>query len=385
VKPLRLVVGACLAAFVMSVAAQGSDAQRSGASLASIIDKLPGSEGVEKTIANLTEDIPMTVAPAAYVLGVAGEQVPRFTTFREFAVALGRGIDNEGKLVNTVSAEIAPALALKALTLEDQKSWGLRALARTTFSVVAIVNADDGKASSAYGFQSVLYSRELDQAIATAGSAKCSTASQQHLDSLKNTSTLPEVPKPSAETMKGVAECQAAIDNILNLWNQTMLAVGFGQAFSSPDSTVAGLKKANQVAWLTGSWGFGMSGATRTNEDMGGLLTLHARQERDSVAETPGGATAQMPEDVDLFGASLRIGKARFNGLLEFSERTSKISGLPDEDRRRTLLGVEYRLQDDLYLSIAIGSETGRRDGRDSDFSLANLKWGFGSDSILAK
>ena len=384
----RRIAGAALAVLATSVAAQPADAQKPEESLATVVSKFKGANGVEKTISSLTEDIPMSIAPAAYVLGVAGEQIPRFTTFRDFAVELIRGVDDEGKLVNSLSAEIAPALALKALTLEDQKNWGLRALARTTFSVVSVAGSDSDKARSAYGIQSVLYSRELDRAIATAGSAKCMSAPQQHVDSLtvgSGTTTLPGTPVPSAEVEKSVAECQTAIDNILNLWNQTMVAVGFGQAFSSPDSTVAGLKSANRVAWLTGSWGFGLSGAARTNENMGGLLTLHVRQERDGIAETPGASSAQMPEDVNLFGASLRLGKSRFNGLLEYSERDSKVSGLPDETRRRTILGVEYRLQEDLYLSFGIGSETGRRDGQDSDFSLANLKWGFGGKSILPK
>jgi len=388
-RVLRLIVGASLSALATLALAQASDAEKSKTSLSEVLSNFQPSDGVEKAISSLTEDIPMSIAPAAYVLGVAGEQIPRFTTFRDFAVELIRGVDDEGKLVNSLSAEIAPALALKALTLEDQKNWGLRALARTTFSVVSVAGSDSDKARSAYGVQSVLYSRELDRAIETAGSAECQTASQAFLDSIKlgsGSDAPPSTPTvESEETKKSVAKCQDAIDNILNLWNQTMVAVGFGQAFSSPDSTVAGLKSANRVAWLTGSWGFGLSGAARTNENMGGLLTLHVRQERDGIAQTPGAATAQMPEDVDLFGASLRLGKSRFTGLLEYSERESKIAGLSDETRRRTILGVEYRLQEDLYLSFGIGSETGRRDGQNSDFSLANLKWGFGGKSILAK
>jgi hypothetical protein len=116
---------------------------------------------------------------------------------------------------------------------------------------------------------------------------------------------------------------------------------------------------------------------------MGGLLTLHARYERDTLAKTPGAAAPQSNEDVDLYGGSLRLGKARFNGLLEHSQRKSKIAGLAGETRRRTLIGAEYRLREDLYVGFAVGAESGRRDGKNNNLSLANLKWGFGGKSLF--
>jgi hypothetical protein len=174
------------------------------------------------------------------------------------------------------------------------------------------------------------------------------------------------------------------MDSILNRWNQTMLAVGFGQAFKSSNNTISKLKKANKVGWLTGSWGFGSGEGKDANERMGGLLTAHARWERDGIAETPGAATPQSLEDATLYGISLRGGKARFNGLLELTRRTSKIASLVDERRQRTVLSLEYRIQKDLYIDFGIGSETGRRDGRNSGMALANLKWGFGGKPILA-
>ena len=361
-------------------------------SLTSAIAKLKGNEGVSKAISSLSEDIPMTTAPAAYVLGIAGDQVPRYTTFRAFATALVHGVGKDGKSINSVSAEIAPLLALKVLTLEDQRDWARRALARTTFSVVTTEAKGEETARSAYGLQSVLYSHELDQAINLAGSPACTAAADQFLESLKpgapapvlDPSGLPAVPGADDALKRRVAECQTAIDNILNRWNQTMVALGFGQAFKSADNSVSGLKKANQVAWLTGSWGFGSGSGRDANERLGGLLTLHARLERDGIADTPGASAPQMAEDADLFGASLRYGKSRFNGLLEYSHRRSRISGLADENRRRTVIGVEYRLKEDLYLSFGVSSETGRRDGNNTNLALANLNWGFGDKAILA-
>lgn len=379
----KIAAGGVVLALATAAHAQGT----SGNSLADTLKKFRGNEAVSEVVSALTEDIPMTTAPAAYVLGVSGEQVPRYTTFREFAVGVVRGFDNEGKFTNSISAEIAPALALRVLTLEDQTSFGWRALARTTFSLVSVPGGNDKPASTAYGLQSVLYSREMDQALDAAGSPACGAVQKAAIDSWRNpprdAQGLP-LPAPiTPEQKKAIEDCQTMIDGILNRWNQTTVIVGFGQAFRSPDNDISGLKKANRVGWLTGSWGFAMGSAPRTNEHMGGLLTLHARYERDTLAKTPGAATPQSNEDVDLFGAGLRLGKARFNGLLEHSQRKSRIAGLADETRRRTLIGAEYRLREDLYVGFAVGAESGRRDGKNNNLSLANLKWGFGGKSLF--
>lgn len=378
---------ACASAAAAPVQAQPAE------SLSSLLVKLRDNDEVGKVKKSLTEDVPMTTAPAAYVLGIAGDEVPRATTFRSFATGLARGVGKDGKLGNAVAAEVSPLLALKVLSLDDQRDPVRRALARTTFSVVSTQGGGSSdKARSAYGIQSVLYSHELDRALALAGSAECTSAAQRFLGSLTvgappprlDPGGLPATPVADEALRKQVGACQSAIDGILNRWNPSMLAFGFGQAFKSPDNTVAGLKKANKVAWLTGSLGFGSGADRAANERMGGLLTLHSRLERDGIAETPGAAAARMTEDADLLGASLRIGKARFNGVFEYSQRKSKIAGMADENRRRTVIGVETRLREDLYLSFAVASETGRRDGRNSGLTLANLNWGFGDKAIFA-
>jgi len=382
-----------LAGVILLAAAAANAADTTGSenepSLTQAIVDLKGNAEVAKTISALTEDVPMTTAPAAYVLGVSGDQVPRYTTFRTFAAGVERGIGKDGEIANAVTAEIAPLLALKVLNLEDQKGWARRALARTTFSVATTQANGNTHAQGAYGIHSVLYSRELDGAIDRAASAECRSAAKRFLASQPAVGTAvgnlpPPLPKPlSADELAKVESCQVAIDDILNRWNQTMVAVGFGQAFKAPNDSVGGLKRANKVAWITGSYGFGSGSGRDANRRMGGLLTLHARWERDGIADTPDAAVPQMPEDADLIGASLRGGKSYFNGLVEFSRRTSKISGLTDERKRRLVFGAEYQIQKDLYVSFAIGSESGRRDGKNSGLALANLKWGFGDKPIL--
>jgi hypothetical protein len=370
-------------------AAAAADSAASAPSLTQAIINLKGNKAVSDVISQLTEDVPMTTAPANYVLGVSGSEVPRYTTFRTFATGVQRAVGKDGKIANAVSAEIAPLLALEVLTLEDQTNWAMRALSRTTFSIATVAGAGDKSASSAYGLHSVLYSRELDRAIDMVATNECRTAGKDYLDSLPPVggsvgTGVPASPKPlTAEQRAKVEKCQTAIDSILNRWNQTMVAVGFGQAFKSTENKASTLKRANKVAWLTGSWGFGSGESKDANERVGGLLTAHARSERDGIADTPAAATPQSLEDANLYGISLRVGKARFNGLIEHSRRTSKIAGLVDERRQRTVVGLEYRLQKDLYIDFGIGSESGRRDGKNSGMALANLKWGFGGKPML--
>jgi hypothetical protein len=354
------------------------------------IANLKGDADVQNILDSFNSDIPTSTSPATFVLGAAGEQVPRYSSFREFAAGIGQGLDANGKILKSVSGEIAPFLAIGTITLQDQVNPIKRILSRTTFSVASTIGSDnDTKAS--YGLQSVLYSMEMDQALAAAGSQDCARAG----DKLNETKPPPQHPPGGEfppvvtideETQRLIDSCGKSIDNIVKRWNQTAIMIGFGQAFNTDNSEVSHLKQANKVVWVTASLGWDQNRKTKANgpSELGGLLTIHARTERDNEIVFSSD-NSQHLENANIFGANLRYGTSRFAGLLEYSYRRGKVSGYETENRRRYLLGGEYRLMSDLYISLGIGTDTGSRDRKNQPFSLANLKWGFGTTPIIAR
>lgn len=115
-------------------------------------------------------DMPVTTAPATFVLGAAGQAVPRVSTFRAFSAQFARAFDAQGNLTNAVAAEIAPALALGKIRWEDIVGNQLaRIAARTTVSFASKASANGNPSQGAFGIQSVLYSKEMDSVLLCTG------------------------------------------------------------------------------------------------------------------------------------------------------------------------------------------------------------------------
>ena len=104
---------------------------------------------------------------------------------------------------------------------------------------------------------------------------------------------------------------------------------------------------------------------------------------RERVAD-PADATRQLQELATLAGLNLRAGTRRVGFLAEVSARRASTESLGRETVRRRVLGLDYRIAPDLYVSLGAGSEGGRRDGKSPGFGTLNVKWGFGDKPIIA-
>ena len=344
-----------------------------GASAAA--EKVPLSTVVSDTVI----DMPVTTAPAVFLLGASGQQVPRLSTFREFGTQVARAYDDSGKLSNAVAAEIAPSLALGHTTWERiVSSWPTRALSRTTVSFATKVGENNGAKQTALGLQSILYSREMDDVLVLAAADRCRGAALSLDDSAPGKE--PSVAEPmSAEVLALVEKCKEEIAGILTKWNQTMLAVGAGRVFSTGNTPAVSAADASAY-WLTASYGGDLGKEKlKTGKRLGYLLTAHVRHMRNAAMKDPAGNDILARQRVA--GLNLRYGNPRLAGIAEYSILRSSAPGLRLDDRKRALLGLEYKVDDGMYLTLGVASDN--QAGQSKRSMLANFNWGIAKSSVI--
>jgi len=398
-----VIAARCLSAaglVLLTQAAIGATAAESAAPAASdaasaesdLLTKFKPANAVGDLIKSLTADMPVTTPPASFLLGAAGTDVPRVSTFRALGLQLSNAVGDDGKIKTTTAAEINPLLATGPVTWTRYRADPfVQVLTRTTLSVAVQPGNDTAGARSALGLQSVLYSKEVPEAIAAASSGDCAlvatklqaAAATPPASQAFPTPAQPRVPLPpgSEEAYKA---CKDSVEGLLTKWNPTAVTIGLGQAYQSKDSSVSGLHHSTAAAWLTVSLGHDFDDVKTPVQDRLGLgLTLHARRTIHGQATDPADSSVQVDEASNLYGANLRGGWPGKALLLEWSLRTSKAPPLADERRKRLVAAFEYRVMADLYLSAGIGSDIGRRDGQNQKLALMGLKWGFSSESVL--
>jgi hypothetical protein len=347
---------------------------------ASCLAEEPGKkQALDEAIKSAVVDMPITTAPAAFLIGASGEKVLRAQSFRPFAAGVARAYNERGELANAVAAEIAPALAMQRYTWDDIVANPVsRVLARTTVSFATRVGKNTEGDQTAIGVQSILYSKEMDEVIKLASAPECLTSLN---DSVMDR-TRPTAPgsklELSPETIEKISKCQDKIAGKLNKWNQTMFAMGFGRSVRSEQRTEQKKYDDTSGVWLTASIGGDVDHAESIPEDtkIGYGLTFHVRKMFKELVKDD--ADKDVQSDRLIRGVNLRYGNGILAGILEYSYTTSKSAGISNS--RRALLGLEYRITNDVYLTLASTRDSGRND---QTSMLANLKFAIGKSSAI--
>lgn len=329
-----------------------------------------------------TVDMPTSTPPASFLLGASGENVPRLTSFRAFASQAARAYDSKGNVANAVGVEIAPALAMGRMTWTDvTTSQANRIWSRTMVSFATKAKSGDSPSQSAIGLQSILWAPAMDRVLQTMASEQCTGVASTVDTTLPGE---PGSPKPalSEEQLKRIEACQKKIDAQLTKWNQPMLSVGAGRTFASSDGASGQDSKNSSAFWVTGAYGADVD--TKVDEPdpitrRGYLLTAHFRQTTNVAARAVDGNDAFAKQK--LVGLNARYGNAKLAGIGEYSILKSKASGSEFNDRKRAVLGLEYKIDKDLYLTLGVARDSGADPKKQS--VLANLNWGFSKDPIL--
>lgn len=343
------------------------------------------ARGADNSLKSMTEnatiDMPVTTAPATFLLGASGQQVPRLSSFRTFATQVSRAYNENGKIANAVAAEIAPVLAIGRTSWDEIVDSQLtRILSRTTFSFASKVGSNNSENKTAIGVQSILYSLEMDSVILFAATSACRSAASSiselppPIDPKENQS--PTLPK---EVVEKIQECQTKIDGLLTKWNQTMIAIGGGKVFSSTDDAKLADPDSSSF-WITGSYGHDLeSDKIPSQLRKGYLVTGHYRvlsnvRSSDSVNKN-------ILARQRIAGINLRYGNGKWAAVAEYSRITSKGEGIKLADHNRSILGMEYQLAKDAYLTLGAANDSYSSQSKRS--LLANLNWGFSKESSI--
>ena len=383
---LLLALGAWLPLSAWAQEAAAPPPAAASSALTDALIKAHNTQAISEMLKAMTVEMPVTTSPATFVLGAASTVVPRVSTFREFATEISNGVGQDGKIARSVAAEINPLLSLGPVSWRDyQASTMTRVLTRTTLSFATLAGESGNAAKAAFGVQSVLYSAEAQQAIDEAGRGNCAAIAKAFLSSDLPKKIIVGELVPMVQVADEAKEaCKQKVQGLLTKWNPTSVSVGFGQALQSDSGKATGLSRASTMAWLTGTLGIdGGSAETAVEQRFGAGLTAHLRRSVNERIADPADATASLNENATLAGLNLRLGNRKLAGLFEASLRHGRSPGMDIEKRKRYVIGLEYRINKDLYLVAAGGGDAGRRDGKSDRIGLMNLKWGFSPETLL--
>ena len=342
------------------------------------------SQALGELIKQATVAMPIATAPASFLLGASGENVPRLASFREFSTQAARAYDEKGNIANAVAVEVAPALAMGTTSWEDiTKSQTMRVWSRTMVSFATKVGSDKAGPQSAVGLQSILWAPAMDSALAMAGTDKCRGIINSVSDALPVIDPATGKPKPAdiSDARKKLAEdCQVKIDGLLTKWNQPMVAIGGGRSFAGTPETGKPKAKDQSSYWLTAAYGADTGDQASVESRTGFLVTGHLRRTtRVSTTATDGTETDARQQ---LQGVNGRYGNSRLAILAEYSVTKSKAAGFDFKDRKRSIIGLEFKLgSEDMYLTLGTARDTGLPEAKQS--VLAQFHWGFGSSPTL--
>jgi hypothetical protein len=349
-----------------------------------------------KSLRTFQTDMPLNTPPAFVVLGIAPGDIPRASSAREFVGQIARGVDASGKIKTGLAGEIS---LYKLLSSEKSLPLGQyrddpakRLLANTTVSFATPTESGGSSGAFALGLQTT-WIDQLDPA--TTNLPDCfKRIAQATFERLRGRDTVVIGSGGVAEAVKLSAEDQATIKTSLDKavplcfkdyapTSGFRFGTGIGQAYSADGGAASALKKASTVYWATGSYTLG----NLTTGDDGTLLPnrraeafTHIRWHKNQQTAAPSG-TGTVLTDSRVLAAKLRFSNTAqtFSGLVEASRHRNSIFGFADENVTRRVFGIEVRIAKDTWFFVGSGGERGRRDGKDSRFGLANLKFGSAS------
>lgn len=328
-----------------------------------------------------TVPMPITTAPASFLLGASGENVPRLASFRDFTTQAARAFDERGRVANSVAVEVAPALAMGRTSWDDIVGSAVaRAWSRTLVSFATKVDGDAGGARSALGLQTILWAPAMDAALAKMARPDCRSVmlgvntDPPEFDA--DGKPIPASVKPAAEQLMN--KCQVDIDALLTKWNQPMLALGAGRGFGERGASAT---PDPSSIWVTGAWGSDVGSAQDAAAvRLGYLVTAHLRRTSGVLATARDGSEVEARQR--LAGVNARFGNARMAFIAEYSATRSRAAGFSFDERRRSVLGLEFKLgREDMYLTLGTARDTGLPQAQQS--ALARFHWGFGQQPTL--
>jgi hypothetical protein len=313
-------------------------------------------------------DIPLTspTSPAAKLIGVEGRITPTIETPSQFGVQILNGLDNSGNFNTGIATDLLPYVLIRgnALTLEDYKKSDLqRFLSNIKLSIATTKAMDNvGAARAGLGLEFTIlnegdlrrdsiYSEEikaaLDEPLKKIRDAKTPLTPAEKQEILNSSD-------PNVKKVKMKAEQRAAQKPI---WTAAL-----GQSWVSPTGLYSDLRGEGMGFWTT--YRMGTGGDSQ--------LILHASARNGEQLQLPNKTSVSANTLVG--GIRYQTGNSNFRFSLETAYNRENQNGQQINDYLSFGIGVEPRLYDNSWLSLAFSTTSGRQNGNDFQFKTG-IKW----------
>jgi hypothetical protein len=310
-------------------------------------------------------------SPAAKIIGEV-DQAGSISSPDELAIQLLTGLDSDGKFQPGIAIDFVPYLLIKGtnFTLAEYRNDGFQQfLARTKFSVAT--SKSDTNARLGSGAEFIL----IDQ-----GDPRLDTPLLGEINSILDKQP-PPIKQDLRETPENFDKRQKryfkAYDDSLKpliedaknqardrLTQQPIWNVGFGSSLVSTSGKYFDLRSDGMGIWSTYKTGLGGKSEIR-------LQSNYRSGER--ISDRKG---AFFNGNTVTLAAQVRTGDEDFKFSFETAFNIENQSGKESNTYLNFGIGVEPKLNKDLWLSFSINGATGRQNGDDVRI-FSGLKWNF--------
>ena len=350
-------------------------------------------------------DLSVPKAPAFTALGITPESVVRPTSPKAFATSLLSGSDPRGNIQTGLAVETAPYLlyAGNNITLRDYiANYPIRLASRTQLSVATAKGTNDEDEATRIALGFLITPFDLGDPRTDKKLLECfkediglihekAVAFQNEIAPL--VATVPPSPEWPTKLASKVAELEAEARGKAEAcrekarernWNASAWTIGVAPTWTSRDGNTSNLNWSGVSLWTSLGYGF---------ENIPGLedtaqILVHGRYRRNELAADPTRKGSFLEQDTLTLAAQVRVvgfsfrqttGGPDLNFLFEaaYVREDRQQPRRRDETLFRYTVGFEYRITEGLYLDVSIGTEDGRKEGGNSQFGMASLKWAF--------
>jgi hypothetical protein len=334
-------------------------------------------------IKNGTVDLSVPESPAFTVLGMTPSTVVRPASPRALAADVLNGVDKNGNFQTGVAIDTAPYMLFfgNGVTLEQyQHRPVLQFLARTQFSFATVKGSSQSDKSTrlASGLSLTIFDRgdpRLDRDF-VARLAKIGQEALGAFPPLSPLATDSEVAERKKQIEQEVETKAKAVREAKrqSSWNRSSWVIAGAPSWISQDGTTTHLHFDGAAVWSSLAYGFeGVPGLQDSAQ-----VIVHGRFHSNETVPDPEIAGTFYQQQSTVAGARMRFGTENTIGSFETTYLHTRPVDRLTENYFRLSVGAERRLNENLWLHLGIGGESGRKNGKDQLFILGAFKWGTG-------
>ena len=328
---------------------------------------------LKRVLSDYGADFSMPDTPGLSIVGLSSQNVLRPATPRTLGLAALQGRNDDGTPKQGFAVDVAPTKLLYPTMTKgeyDARLWR-RALWNTQASLgVGQPLSDKDKSTRlGLGISSVLWRNATSDPLRDKNHGNClddplhaalpknpvkitadsTKADKTQPDKTKADKTQNDSPAPS-RTLKS---CYDDLEE--RTWNSSAWMVGLAAAsVSGRDPTV--LPDARPRGYWT-SFNYGFEGIEKLQPVL--QVTAGYRRLRDEIITDPADKTKFVARDSQLVGAKLYGRSSVANLFIEASRKHSTIDGRATEHANLFVFGAEKKLADNLWLTLAVGTNHG--------------------------